>query len=154
MGSTDSRDIRGWRQCGPLGEHGLNTKTVGDITEAMVLAALARAGKSVLIPWGDNLRYDMAYEEGRQLIRVQCKTGSLQESGSIVFPTASCSAHRGGKRKNYRGQIDLFGVYCPQTGDVYLVPVDDVGVSSAHLRVRSPENGVKKGIRWAKDYVV
>jgi hypothetical protein len=135
-------------------ESGMNTKTVGDISEAMVLAALVRVGKDVLIPWGDNLRYDMAYDDDGKLIRVQCKTAQDLGNGSFTFPTASSQAHRGKGRRNYRGQIEFFGVYCPSTQEVYLVPVDDVGLSSATLRVEPSVNNQTKKVRWAKDYVV
>ncbi len=132
----------------------MNTKTVGNISEAMVLAALVRTGKDVLIPWGDNLRYDMAYDDGGQLIRVQCKTARGLNNGSVSFAASSSYSHRGGKKKDYRGQIEFFGVYCPLTQQVYLVPVDDVGVSNAILRIEPSGNNQTKRVRWAKDYVV
>lgn len=132
----------------------MNTKTVGDISEAMVLAALVRVGKNVLIPWGDNLRYDMAYDEGGKLIRIQCKTARDLGNGSLEFPASSCTAHRGTGRKNYRGEIEFFGVYAPSTQKVYLVPVDDVGINSATLRVEPSKNGQKRNMRWAENYVV
>lgn len=132
----------------------MNTKAIGNISEAMVLAALVRTGKNVLIPWGDNLRYDMAYDDGGKLIRIQCKTAQDLGNGSITFPTASSSVHRGGRRKNYRGQIEFFGVYSPLTREVYLVPVDDVGISHATLRIELSVNNQIRKVRWAKDYVV
>jgi len=132
----------------------MNAKTVGDISEAMVLAALVRVGKDVLIPWGDNLRYDLAYEEGGKLIRVQCKTARPVGNGSITFPTSSRLGNPGGKRRDYRGQIEFFGVYYPPIQEVYLVPVNSVGVSLANLRIEPPGNNQAKKILWAKDYVV
>lgn len=131
----------------------MNTKDKGNITEAKILAALVSAGHKVLIPWGDNLRYDLALDQNGSLVRVQCKTGNYI-NGAIVFATASTYAHRGGCRKTYRGQADLFGVYCSVTDEVYLVPVGDVGVSSAYLRVEPPKHLGGGEIRWAKDYEI
>src|SRR5262249_41637511 len=78
-------------------------------------------------------------------------------NGAIVFPTSSIHApSRTGLpktiRRSYRGQADYFGVYCPQTDKVYLVPVDEVGVNGVLLRVDPPKNNQHSRIRWAKDY--
>lgn len=45
-------------------------------------------------------------------------------------------------------------VYCPQTHEVYLVPVSDVPESSVNLRIDAPMNNREKGIRWAKSCVI
>jgi hypothetical protein len=56
--------------------------------------------------------------------------------------------------RSYRGDIDAFGVYCPGTREVYLVPIADVPDRAAYLRVEPTRNGQQKGVRWAKDYVI
>jgi hypothetical protein len=53
-----------------------NTKSTGDISEAVVMAEFLKAGFPVLLPFGDNQRYDMVVEVSGRLLRVQCKTGS------------------------------------------------------------------------------
>src|SRR5579864_7928291 len=55
-------------------------------------------------------------------------------------------------RKDYRGQIEYFAVYCRDTGKVYLVPVDHVGTTNARLRLVETENRQSKNVRWARDY--
>lgn len=103
----------------------MNTKDVGDVTVAMVLASLVKAGRAVLIPFGDNRRYDLVIEEDQCFKRIQCKTGHMMSNGSIRFSTCSSTFHRsGGRKMSYRGQADLFGVYCKETNKVYLVPVE------------------------------
>lgn len=129
----------------------MNTKTIGNITETQVLAELVKSGKDVLIPWGDNLRYDLAYVEGAKLIRVQCKTGRLCD-GFVEFSCHSSQQHRGGGNKPYHGEADLFGVYCAALDTVYLVPVDNCGTSKARLRYLIPQRNQNKNVRWAKDY--
>ena len=61
-----------------------NTKDVGERSEAQVLAALLKLGKVVLMPYGDNQRYDFVVEDGGEFIRVQCKTGKLKD-GRVNF---------------------------------------------------------------------
>ena len=53
--------------------------SVGTQTEATVLAALARYGHQVLLPFGEGYPYDLAVDvaDGR-IVRVQCKTGRLR----------------------------------------------------------------------------
>ena len=48
--------------------------------------------------------------------------------------------------------VDYFGVYCPDTDAVYLVPITDVPDRGACLRVKPTKNNQAKGVRWAMDY--
>lgn len=124
---------------------------IGERTEAAVLAALATTGRQILVPFGGHHRFDLAYEEGRDLIKVQCKSGYETARGAIAFKTSSYTdrVHR-----DYRGQVDLFGVYCHARGEVYLVPVAEVPRRGAHLRVIPARNAQKAKIRMADQYLV
>jgi hypothetical protein len=53
-----------------------NTKSIGETSEAVVLAEFIKAGFPVLLPFGDNQRYHMVVEVYGRLLRVQCKTAS------------------------------------------------------------------------------
>ena len=128
-----------------------DTSTIGNKTEAMVLSALVQVGYSTLLPFGGGHPYDIAIDDGDKLLRVQCKTGRLVK-GAVVFPTAIIC--RSNTYRSYRGDVDYFGVYCPGTAQVYLVPIADVPERAASLRVVHPLNGQSHGIRWAKDYVI
>ncbi len=131
-----------------------HTATIGNRAEARVLAALLDRYETVLLPYGGNCRYDLAIDTPEGFKRVQCKNGHIL-NGAIEFSTCSSTSHwkNGGKRPYY-GQADLFGVYCPTTGHVYLVPVDECGGSSAKLRLDPPKNRQAKRIRLAADYQV
>lgn len=135
------------------GHHG-NSKSVGDVTQSQVMAALLRSGKKVLMPFGDNSRYDLVVEEDGRFTRIQCKIGKLV-GGAIVFAAASSQYHRGGKRQHYQGQIDSFGVFCPDNGKVYIIPIAEPPlVREAKLRLTPPRNAQVKGIRWAAQYEI
>lgn len=131
----------------------MNTKQIGDVTEAMVTAALLRAGKVILRPVGDNQRYDLIIDESGAFKRVQCKTGRLR-GGAIIFHPYSSYRHRGRGAKHYRGDIEFFGVYCPETDKSYLVPVADARDWRCSLRVKPTANNQSTNIRWAKDYAL
>jgi PD-(D/E)XK endonuclease len=53
-----------------------NPTSKGKTGEAVILAALVKLGKSVLIPWGEE-RYDLALDDGGKLVRIQCKTATV-----------------------------------------------------------------------------
>lgn len=118
------------------------------------MAALLQVYDSVLIPFGNGRRYDMVVDAEGRFLRIQCKTGRLRK-GVIEFNSQSQDPkNRSGRGVSYRGQIELFGVHCRDTGKVYLVPVGDVGESHGFLRVEKPRNGQVKGIRLAEKYEV
>jgi hypothetical protein len=135
-------------------------KAVGDQTTAMVLARLVQAGKMVLLPFGENQRYDLVVDEGDRVVRIQCKTGRLR-NGAIRFNACSTTYHNSRSRpdvrpyrRDYRGTADVFGVYCPETDSVYLVPVEVVGRREASLRVSPTINNQSKRVRWAGEFEV
>ena len=131
-------------------------KDVGDRTTLAVMLALVELGYGVSVPFGENTRYDLVVENGHRLLRVQCKTGRLYD-GVIVFRTASSYAHHPNpkpRQRHYVGQVDAFAVYCPRTGDVYLIPIGDLPMEEATLRIDPPRNGQRKLVRFAADYEI
>ena len=131
-----------------------NSKSIGDITQSHVMAALLKRGKKVLMPFGDNCRYDLVIEDEGAFTRIQCKTGKIY-CGAIVFSVASSQYHRGGKRQDYRGQIDAFGVFCPENEKTYIIPIAELPlIREAKLRLTPPKNLQVKGIRWAAKYEI
>jgi hypothetical protein len=129
-------------------------KDVGDRTTLAVMLALRMAGLTVLLPFGENTRYDLVVEENGTFLRVQCKTGRFR-GGAVVFKTMSSYAHHRSAqvaRRGYHGEIDCFGVHCPETGGVYLVPIDEVPGTDGRLRVDPALNGQQEGVHPAERY--
>ena len=136
-----------------------NTKAIGTISESVVLSEFLKAGFPVLLPFGDNLRYDMVIEAGGRFLSVQCKTARKIHGGAVVC----FNAHSGGfgpgdsvtsRRQSYRGDVDLFAVYSPDTRQVYVLAVEDVGETEVWLRLEPARNNQKARIRWAQDYLL
>ena len=129
----------------------MNTKDLGEKSEAKIMSVLLDKGLTVLKPWGDNKRYDFVVELNG-FHRVQCKTGKLK-NGSIDFSTKSVTTKNGEYvNVNYRGQADFFMVYCPDNKQVYCVKVEECGLDGCRLRLEIPKNKQSKGVRLAKDY--
>ena len=130
-----------------------NPKAIGERSEAIILAHLLRRGAVVLLPFGNNQRYDLVVDLGGGLFkRGQCKT-ALHRKGRVEFWSCSSSGARR-QRHHYRGQADVFWVYCSDLDKVYEVPVDAVGAAKVHLRTAPTSNGITKNLRWARDYEI
>jgi hypothetical protein len=131
---------------------------IGAISQAKVIAALVEAGKVVLSPVVNVHPYDLVIEEGGRFSRVQCKTGRLFRGAVCFRPHRLRAAKRetGWQRRvtSYRGDVDFFGVYCPENDQVYLVPIEAAGDRICTLRVAPARNGQNKNIRWAREYLV
>ena len=131
-----------------------NTKAVGDVSEAMVIAALVSRGYLVSIPFGENHRYDLIADDGERLLRIQVKTGRAR-GGVIQFRCCSSHQHRrSGPTATlpYFGQVEFLAVFCPETGKVYLVPESELVKTGSHLRIAPTLNRQARKIRWAAEY--
>ena len=127
----------------------------GELSEFEIATALMRAGKRVLRPLSAGLRYDLAIDSGDgTVVRVQCKTGVLR-NGVISFRVCNADARRPGGVP-YQGQVEAFGVYCPQNGRTYLVPMHAVvtNSSTAKLRLQPARNGQKRRVRLADSFEI
>lgn len=128
-------------------------KAIGDIAVAGVLASLLKKGFAILLPFGDSQRYDLVLDKEGKLFRVQCKSGRIR-NGCIKFNTSSTEWYKGHRRKNYKGQIDYFGIYCPELDKSYLVPFDIMAETQGLLRVNPTKNNQSKLVRWSQDYEI
>jgi hypothetical protein len=125
---------------------------VGQRSEAAVLAVFVRHGYCVLTPFGVNHRYDFVLDMGDRFLRVQCKTGRLRDGAILYNAFSSQSNTRHARTRCYTGEIDLFAVFCPDTGRVYAVPFQDATTAQGTLRIDPPANNQSRRIRWAADY--
>ncbi|HET6636810.1 MAG TPA: group I intron-associated PD-(D/E)XK endonuclease [Streptomyces sp.] len=130
----------------------LSPKARGELTEAVVLARLIEYGYSVSMPFGDNRRYDMVVDDGRQLHRVQVKTArDGRNAGTIEFNTSSIHP-LSGKTTLYHGQIEAFIAYHPGLCAFYWVPVDVPQGTRLVLRIAPAKNNQVYRTRAAEPY--
>jgi hypothetical protein len=57
-------------------------------------------------------------------------------------------------RRDYGGDADIFVVHCPDTGEIYALPVAEAPKRGVTLRVDPTANCQAKGVRWASDYAL
>ena len=130
----------------------MRTGEKGNLSEARILAAFVAAGYLVSVPFGSGHKYDFVVDDSTRLFRVQCKTGRVK-NGSLLFNAYSQSGN-GAVKMSYRGLADLFAVLKPEDDKVYLIPVDEVGVTDVSLRLAPTLNNQTQGIRWAEIYLL
>ena len=124
---------------------------IGAIAEAKVAHALLSSGMDVYVPlFNAHGRADLVIDGPLGLQRVQCKT-ARRRGEVIIFRTCSNTAS---VAHDYRGEVDLFGVWSPDLEKAYLIPVDDVATRACYLRLSASANGQVRGIRWAADYAI
>jgi PD-(D/E)XK endonuclease len=132
-------------------------KDIGDRSTLAIIFAYRLQGWDILLPFGENTRYDFVVDRRGRLDKVQCKTGRLRE-GAVVFRTCSTYGHHPNPtrvRRDYHDEINEFAVFCPETCAVYSIPIEDVPAKvQARLRVDPPRNNQLNGVRFARAYEI
>jgi prevent-host-death family protein len=127
----------------------------GLIAEIEIRLAAVRAGVPVLAPM-EHARYDLAFDVGGRIWRVQCKWGRLGprrdvvvvSSGSFRLSSAGCVRTTYGE-----DEVDLFAVYCGEIDRCFLLPIAVVGGrSQIQLRLTAPRNSQRACINLAEDF--
>jgi PD-(D/E)XK endonuclease len=131
----------------------MNSKEIGERTEGMLLAKFLQKGWVVLIPFGDNQRYDFVIDRGHGFERIQAKTGRLVGE-TIQFNACSSQCHRQKGSRDYKGQCEYFAVYVPQLDKCFIIHVDLCGKRQVVLRLSTAKNGQQKLVRWASEFEI
>lgn len=132
----------------------LTTNLKGAIAEAAIELAAVRLEIPVLHPRQEGLRYDLAFELGHRLIRVQCKWAPLLGEVVLIRSRTSRLTNRGHLCTTYSArEVDAIAGYCQDLDEVYLVPISEAqGRSSLHLRLSPAKNNQTQGVKMAADY--
>lgn len=128
------------------------TKEKGDLGEAMVMADVIRRGYKVAIPVGEDWRYDLIVLRKGKLERVQCKY--TQSDGKRI--EVKCrSTNNWNTRKYTKRDIDWIAVYDATSDRCYYISAELLGEGKSiiTLRLTTPANKQKKGVRWAKSFL-
>lgn len=123
----------------------MNTIKIGNISEISVAKRYMELGFTVSFPFGGSERYDLVIEKAGEFKRIQVKTGHLN-NGAITSCIKSPT-----KGTSYKGDIDIFAIYCPETSLIYVIDIDKVGETSS-ITFRTSVGSNRKNIKYAKDY--
>ena len=132
----------------------LSTDQKGAIAElAIAKAAIARR-IGVYRPLSDGERYDLIFDLGDRLDRVQCKWAPLHGDVIVVRVYSSRRAADGLRRRRYApGEIDALAAYCPDLDRCFYLPSERIaGRVQLHLRTAPSRNNQSCGVNWADDF--
>jgi PD-(D/E)XK endonuclease len=119
----------------------LTTNQRGAIAEAAVVFECAKLGIPVARPLDDQ-RYDLIFDLGRTLMRVQVKYANWD--GHVIYARlySSRRARAGLVRRPYEpGEVDGFALHCPMTGLCYWLPAEEFeGRTQVLLRLDGTNN--------------
>ncbi len=131
-------------------------KRKGDLAELAVAADLVRQGLRVLFPFGEDAPYDLVVDRDGVFERVQVKYTTARDGVlELRCRTQSLTGGRVRQVTRYTSEhIDWLAAYDPDDGGCYYVPAGELGTGMAVLALRlvTPRNGQRMGIRMAADY--
>ncbi len=127
----------------------------GNVAELKILAAAADLGLEVSKPMTEHCRYDLVFDVGDRLLRVQCKWAN--RTGEVIAVKIGGSYHsptRGYVLSSYSAkEVDGVAAYCGANDTCYFIPIDIIdGAKQIHLRLGPARNGQEAAVHWATDY--
>ncbi len=105
----------------------MNTKLVGDIAEQAAILQALKLGWGVLRPIGDCLPYDLVFDVGGSLIKVQIKSAWFDKpSGNDVVDNRRTKTNRRLMVRQFYSpsDFDFALVYLDRLGIFYVFPVE------------------------------
>ena len=134
----------------------LNSNDKGNIAEAAIALEAIKLGIDVLKPVSEHGRYDLLFDLGQRVMRVQCKWWALDRAAGVICVRVGGSRHTpaGYVRTTYSTEeVDAIAVYSAELDEVFLVPIDVVaGRSAVRLRIDPPRNAQRACINLASEY--
>ena len=132
----------------------LTSNDKGNIAELAIALEATKLGIEVLKPVSEHVRYDLAFDLGHRILRVQCKWARFQGAVVAVNLVGYRLTSRGSVRTKYSpDEIDAVAAYCHELNRVFFIPASEVTERAAvYLRIEEPKNGQRAALNWADDY--
>ena len=132
----------------------LSSDQKGSIAESAIALAAIKLHIGVLKPLSDGHRYDLVFDTGAQLVRVQCKWAVRRGDVVVVNCRSSRRSRDGFTHSCYsREEVDLVAAYCTETERCYALSPDMFeGHAAISLRLSPARNNQLVGINWARDF--
>ena len=132
----------------------LTTDQKGAVAESAIVHAAIRLGIGVYRPFHEGGRYDLIFEVGSRLLRVQCKWAPRHNDVVVLRCHSARRAREGLRRRAYTAaEVDVIAAYCPELDRCYFVPATRFdGRLQLFLRLAPSRNNQKTGVNWAEDF--
>lgn len=107
-------------------------------------------GWRVLLPYGENARYDLVGEKDGKFIRIQVKYVTPKDG----VMDANCRSSNNWSIIYYSAKdLDFIAAYNPKDREVYFIPASKINRSTFKLRLGRTKNNQKLRINMAKDFL-
>ena len=119
----------------------------------MIMADILNRGYKVLLPLGEDWRFDLVIYRNSKFERIQCKYDGVNTD----FCEVRCrSCNNWGTYKYKQKDIDWMACYHKATNKCYYIPgtiLGEIGRTGIILRINPTKNNQKYNILYAKDFV-
>jgi prevent-host-death family protein len=134
----------------------LTSNDKGNVAEMAIALEATKLGVDVLKPLSEHGRYDLAFDIGGRVLRVQCKTARRRGEVLVINLISSWHSPSGYVRNRYQpGEVDLIAAHDHESTSSYLFPFELVsGLSAFQLRLSPPKNGQRASIQFAADHTL
>jgi PD-(D/E)XK endonuclease len=132
----------------------LSTDQKGALAELSIARDAIALGIGVYAPLGDGERYDLIFDLGERLERIQCKWAALDGDVLVVRCQRCRRTSDGFLRRGYtEDDVDAIAAYCRELDRCFYFPVKWLGRRrNIQLRLCPARNGQRKRINWADDF--
>ena len=132
----------------------LTTDQKGAIAESAIASAAIRIDVGVYKPMFEGGRYDLVFDIGGRLLRVQCKWAPRHGETVVIRCCSNRRAREGLRRRAYTAtEVDAIAAYCPEVDRCFFIPAGRFdGHKQLMLRLAPSANNQRAGINWAEDF--
>jgi PD-(D/E)XK nuclease superfamily protein len=132
----------------------LSTDQKGAIAETALVHAAAKLCIPVYAPVSEGGRYDLIFDVGSRLLRVQCKWATRRGDVILIRFRSSRRSRNGLVHRSYTtDEIDVIAGYCAELDQCYVIPFAEFfRRSGIYLRLGPTRNNQRQGILWARDF--
>jgi hypothetical protein len=112
----------------------------GSIAEMEIATAAVKLGVGVFKPLSDGHRYDLIFDLGERLARIQCKWAN-KHGDVVVVRCRSCRRTADGylRRQYSADEVDVIAASCPDADQCYWLPIERFSDQAAvYLRLGPP----------------
>lgn len=130
-----------------------NNKEIGEMGERIAIGELAKFNINVLLPMSDNLPFDFVIFHKNEFFKCQVKTTDKNKNDIMRFNITSNNWNKHTTHKYTSEEVDV--IICCDLETIYLFSIKEVeNKNNIYLRKMSPKNNQRKGVKFAKDYVI
>ena len=132
----------------------LTTDQKGGIAELAIAWEATKLGIGVYKPLIEGGRYNLIFDVGPRLLRVQCKWAARRGEVIAVPCQSSRRTADGLTARSYTAEeIDAIAAYCHELKSCYLLPISMVAHRrEVSLRLSPAKNNQAEGVNWAFQY--